>query len=84
MRHRKKLLGAGVAAIFAVAAAPLALQAWKERRAEAERTDFIALKEREIACLERLAAGGLRKGADVQVEIDRCRREAAAGGGEER
>ncbi|HYG30426.1 MAG TPA: hypothetical protein VD887_09445 [Allosphingosinicella sp.] len=84
MRHRKKLLGAGIAAIVAVAVAPPALQAWKERRAEAERTDFIATKEREIACLERLAAGGLRKGADVQAEIDRCRREAAAGGGEER
>jgi hypothetical protein len=77
MRHRTKLLAAGIAAIFAVALAPPALQAWQERRAEAERMDFIAAKEREIACLERLASGGLEKGADVQAEIARCRLEAA-------
>ena len=77
MRHRKKLLAGGVAAILLVALGPPALQAWEARQAEAERTEYIATKEREIACLERLAAGGLRKGADVQGEIERCRREAA-------
>lgn len=74
MRHRTKLLAAGIAAIFAVALTPPALRAWQQRRADAERMDFIAAKEREIACLERLAAGGLKNGADVQVEIARCRR----------
>lgn len=79
MRHRKKLLAAGIAAIFAVALAPPALEAWQEGREQAERLDFIAAKEREIACLERLAAGGLAKGADVEAAIARCRREAAGG-----
>ncbi|MEA3017469.1 MAG: hypothetical protein QOI38_2191 [Sphingomonadales bacterium] len=80
MRHRKKLLAGGVAAILLVALGPPALRSWQERRAEAERAEYIATKEREIACLERLAAGGLGKGADVQAAIERCRREAAAGG----
>jgi len=83
MRHRKKLLAAGIAGIAFVALAPMARQAWDERRmrdAEAEQLEFIHAKEREIACLERLQTGGLKKGADVQVEIARCRSQAAGAG----
>ena len=80
MRHRKKLLAAGVAGIALVALAPLARDAWEQRRVERIRADeleFIHAKEREIACLERLRSGGLKKGADVHREIARCREQAA-------
>ena len=79
MVHRKALLAAGVAGILLVALAPHARQAWDERRLRAEaeqRQLYIELKEREIACLERLAASGLPKGTDVEAEIARCRRHA--------
>ena len=75
--YRKTLLAAGVAGIVAVAAAPHALEAWRASRVsaqEAERQLYIQLKEREIACLERLAASGLPKEMDVNAEIERCRR----------
>lgn len=76
MDKSSKLLAAGILAIAAVALAPHASQLWEERAArqrEEQRRLFIELKDREIACLERLAAGGLAKGADVQAEIARCR-----------
>jgi hypothetical protein len=79
MVHRTKLLAAGVLAIIAVALVPSAREAWRERslRAEAEqRALYIDLKQREIACLERLAAGGLPKGMNVEAEIGRCRQMA--------
>lgn len=79
MTQRTKLLVAGVVAILLFALVPYARQAWRERQLraeEAQRAVYIELKEREIACLERLAASGLPKGMDVEREIDRCRRMA--------
>ena len=76
MAHRNKLLAAGVGAIALVALAPHARDYWEAREAadrQEQRALFIELKNREIACLERLASGGLAKGADVQKEIARCR-----------
>lgn len=75
---KKLLLGAGVAAILAVALAPEALEAWRERerRAEAdEQLSVIEAKEREIACLEGIKAR-LAPGIDVKAEIARCREES--------
>lgn len=66
----------GVAAIVAAALAPHALDAWRSYRLERlqeERLRFIALKDREIACLEILASG-LRPGVDVEAEVERCKR----------
>jgi|GEM_PF-4207942 len=77
MAHRKKLLTAGIAGVALVALAPHAHRLWQETRErdrEAQRLLFIELKNREIACLEALVADGLPKGADVQAEIERCRR----------
>lgn len=74
---KKLLLAAGVIAILAVALLPYARDAWQSyrlERMEEERQRFIALKEREIACLERLAERGLRPGVGVEAEIDRCKR----------
>lgn len=79
MTGRRKLLAAGVLAILAVALAPHARDAWRDRRLRedaAQRALYIELKEREIECLERLAASGLPKEMDVHREIDRCRRMA--------
>ncbi|HEY0014078.1 MAG TPA: hypothetical protein VGB79_14645 [Allosphingosinicella sp.] len=76
MRHKKTLLAAGVAAIVGVAALPYARQALEERRIArdgAQRALWIELKEKELACLERLQASGLPKGMDVGKELDRCR-----------
>jgi hypothetical protein len=76
MRHRKKLLAAGVAAIVGVAAIPYAQKIAEERRIAREgvqRALWIELKERELDCLERLMASGLPAGMDVAREIDRCR-----------
>lgn len=77
MAHRKKLLAAGLVGIALVAFAPHAHRLWEER-AERERDArlrlFIELKDREIACLERLVAGGAANGVDVEAEIERCRR----------
>ena len=76
MAHRKKLLAAGIAAIALVALAPYARDYWNERQAaglQAQRAQFIERKNREIACLERLARAGLAQGSDVQAEIARCR-----------
>ena len=76
MPHRRKLLAAGLTAIALVALAPHARDYWQKRdeaATQAQRALFIELKNREIACLERLASGGLAKGADVQAEIARCR-----------
>lgn len=76
MAHRKKLLAVGFGGIALVALAPHARELWNqraERDREAQRQLFIDLKNREIACLERLASGGLKNGADVNAEIERCR-----------
>jgi hypothetical protein len=76
MRHRKKLLAAGVASVIGVAALPHARQALEERRIArdgAQRALWIELKEKELACLERLQASGLPEGLDVGKELDRCR-----------
>ncbi len=73
---RKRLLAAGIAGIVAVAAAPHARDAWLRHRLgedEAQRRLYVALKEREIDCLERLLAGGLPEGDDVEAEIGKCR-----------
>ena len=74
--HRKALLAAGIAAIAGVAAVPYVRQAIEERRIErdgAQRALWIELKEKELACLERLQASGLPEGMDVGKEIGRCR-----------
>ena len=71
----KRLLAAGIAGILVVGLAPHARQAWDDyqlRRDEQARERFIALKEREIACLERLGAGNL-EGVDVAAGIERCK-----------
>lgn len=76
MAHRTKLLAAGIAGIALVALTPHALDLWRDWGAaerQAQRELFIELKNREIRCLERLASGGLAKGADVEAEIARCR-----------
>jgi hypothetical protein len=76
MRHRKKLLVAGVAAVVGVAAVPYVQGVLEERRIAAEgdqRALWIELKEKELDCLERLQASGLPEGMDVGKEIDRCR-----------
>ena len=76
MAHRTRLLAAGIAGIVLVALAPHALDLWRQSGAgerQAQRQVFIELKNREIECLERLASGGLARGADVQAEIARCR-----------
>jgi hypothetical protein len=76
MVQRTKLLAAGIAGIALVALAPHALDLWKDQGAaerQSQREIFIELKNREIECLEQLASGGLSKGADVEVEIARCR-----------
>lgn len=73
---RALLLGFGLFGILAVALAPYARDAWAERRmrAEQERQErVIAAKEKEIECLERLAASGLPREMDVEAEIERCR-----------
>lgn len=80
MTRSKSLLAAGVAGILVGALAPEAARLWDEhrlRQAQEQRRLYIVLKEREIACLDRLAAGGLAKGADVEAEIGRCRALAA-------
>jgi hypothetical protein len=76
MAHRTKLLAAGIAGIALVALAPHARDLWEqsaEGERQAQRQLFIDLKNREIQCLERLASGGLAKGADVEAAIARCR-----------
>jgi hypothetical protein len=79
-----RLLAGGIAAILVTGFAPHALDIWRERGIERERAEqqrTIETKEREIACLERLAEEGIRPGTKVEAEIDRCRREAAASSG---
>jgi hypothetical protein len=76
MKHRKALLAAGVAAILGVAAIPHAQRAMEARRIAregAQRALWIELKEKELACLERLRASGFPQGMDVGAEIERCR-----------
>jgi hypothetical protein len=73
---RKWLIAAAILGILAVALAPHARRAWAERQLRAEQAEsarYIALKEKEIGCLERLAASGLPKKMDVEAEIGRCR-----------
>ena len=80
MAHERKLLAAGIAGILAAASAPYLHDAWLDyrlRRAEARTALAIRLKEREIACLERLRASGLPEGMDVAAEIEACRRLSA-------
>jgi hypothetical protein len=76
MKHRKTLLAAGIAAILGVAAVPHVQRAVEERRIAregAQRALWIELKEKELACLERLRAGGFPEGMNVGAEIARCR-----------
>jgi hypothetical protein len=73
---RKWLLLAAILGIFAVAFAPYARRAWEERRMRAEQAGqerYVELKEKEIGCLERLAASGLPGEMDIEAEIERCR-----------
>jgi len=70
------LLLFGVAGIATVAVVPHARRAIEARDLRAEQAaydDYIAAKEKEIECLERLAASGLPKSMDVQAELERCR-----------
>lgn len=76
MNRNRGLLVAGIAAVVAAALFPHAREAWEQRRlreAAAQRQLYVELKEREIACLERLRATGLPKHLDVTAEIARCR-----------
>jgi len=73
---RLLLLLFGVTGIAAIAVVPHARRAIEARDVRAEQTaydDYIAAKEKEIECLERLTATGLPKDMDVQAELDRCR-----------
>lgn len=79
-----RLLAGGISAILLVAVAPHAVDAWRERERDRrleqeliEHQRFIEAKDREIACFERLKAGGIRDGMNVKAEIERCRRTAA-------
>lgn len=72
---RLLLLALGVTGILAVAAVPYARRAIEARDIRAEQAaydDYVAAKEKQIECLERLTATGLPKEMDVQAEIDRC------------
>lgn len=74
--RRLLLIALGVTGSVAVALAPHARRAIQARDLRAEQkayADYIAAKEREIECLERLAASGLPKSMDVQAELERCR-----------
>jgi hypothetical protein len=71
-----RLLPVAVGAILIVGLAPLGWDGWERHRLrgeEEERQRFIALKEREIACLDALGRN-LREGMDVKAEIARCKR----------
>lgn len=73
---RPLLLALGVAGTVAVAVAPHVRRAMEAREIRAEKASYdryIAAKQKEIECLEQLAATGLPKGMDVQGEIERCR-----------
>jgi alpha-D-ribose 1-methylphosphonate 5-triphosphate synthase subunit PhnI len=73
---RPLLLLFGVTGIVAVAVVPHARRAIEARDVHAEQAayeDYIAAKEKEIECLERLTATGLPKDMDVQAELERCR-----------
>lgn len=73
---RALLLALGATGILAVAVAPYARRAIEVRDVRAEQAaydEYIAAKEREIECLEQLAATGLPKGMDVQAELEGCR-----------
>lgn len=79
-----RLLVGGVVAILAVALVPPALESLRPDRREGSAAEvseeierFIRVKDREMACYERLKTTGLPEGIDVQAEIARCRREAA-------
>lgn len=76
MKHRRKLLAAGVAGIAAVAAVPYAMEAWRERTIRddaAQAALWVDHKQKELDCLDRLVASGLPKGMNVEAEIQRCR-----------
>ena len=76
MGRERKLLVDGVIAIMTVAAVPAAYDAWLEQRRAQSNEDFIAAKDREIACLDALLKKGVPKEMDAAAEIERCRRSA--------
>lgn len=69
-----KLLVAAVILVVAKDAVPYGLDAWEARRFEQRRQRFMALKDREIACLDQLIKSGLPKREEVQPAIERCKR----------
>lgn len=71
-----RLLVGAIVAIVAVAALPYGRQAWREYRFEQRRDAYLERKDKEIACLNGLRAGGLDLKADVTAQIDQCKQKA--------
>ncbi len=69
----RRLLIVAVVLVVAKDAVPYGLNAWEDYRFEQRRQRFMALKEREIVCLDRLIKSNIPKGVDVQPQIDRCK-----------
>jgi hypothetical protein len=73
----RKLLVAAVVLVIAKDAVPYGLEAWDSHRLEQRRQRFMALKDREIRCLDELIKSGIRPGVDVGPRIERCKQLAA-------
>jgi hypothetical protein len=58
--------------VVVAAAAPYAWDAWQWHRRERQHQAWLDRKDREIACLEALAAEGEVPGRDIAAEIVRC------------
>lgn len=71
-----KLLVAAVVLVIAKDAVPYGIDAWQTHRLEQRRQRFIALKDREIQCLERLLKGGVDKAGEVERRIAACKAQA--------
>lgn len=69
----RKLLVAAVVLVIAKDAVPYGLDTWDTYRFEQRRERFMALKDREIRCLDQLIKSGIGAGADVGPQIRRCK-----------
>jgi hypothetical protein len=69
----RKLLVAAVVLVIAKDAVPYGLDAWDEHSREQRRQRFMALKDREIRCLDELIRTGLRQGVEAGPGIQRCK-----------
>jgi hypothetical protein len=67
-----KLLALSITAVVVATAAPYAWNAWQWHRSERQHQAWLNRMDREIACLEALAAEGDVPGRDIAAEIARC------------